>query len=95
MYEIVDMILCPRNSIEYRGCIMKSQFDMTIFSDYFDNHLYSKPEIIVDEIEEDFIDDCVTKKLNSYGAVSIILIIGSLLITFGVIISIIMVVGGM
>ena len=84
IYEVVDRILCSKQkSIFSREILEPGSFEILNLDYYYETKAFDY------ELEE-------KKKysfLNAYGNVSILLLVGSIFITLGVLISIIMMLG--
>ena len=93
IYDIVDNILTSREAnVRYNGLIDSNDIDILSF--YFP--MREKNYLNVDIPKTELTELRRTKKkqpLNTYGVVSILIILGSLLISLGIIISIIMIGG--
>ena len=88
LIEIVERILVPKNNcISINQTIRYGEYQLLGLEDYYD---------VEDVVKEEKTYRAPSLQFaNSYGVVSILLIVGSLLITFGVIVSIIMILRGM
>ena len=91
LYDIIDRILCPRYAaIPLQRPLKYGEYQMISLEDFY---IASKEKEVVSLKDNKQVHSY--ELLNSYGIVSFCLILGSLLITLGVIISIIMVLRGM
>lgn len=91
VYEIVDAILSPKNSkIPFNDVLYDNKINIVSLDDYYEVY------------DNEIVDKRVKKKrfafirdLNSLGVASIFIICGSMAISLGILITIIMIVGGM
>lgn len=90
VFEIVDGILSPKNSrIPFNDVLYDNKIDIVSLDDYYELH---KSEVVKKERRKRF---AFIKDLNSLGVASIFIICGAMAISLGVLISVIMIVGGM
>lgn len=95
LQEIVDCIFSSKYpNVTCEKSLKISDFQMVSLDDFY--RVEQKEKVQIESGSTDLaVDQSSFKLLNSYGTVSILLLLGSLLITLGVIVSIIMVLRGM
>lgn len=102
VYEIVDRILSPkRNNVSYNDVLDYNQFIVLSLNNIEKKKVKTVVDIKreeVEEITEEYNREIINRNkdfLDAYGKASIFLILGSLFITIGVIITVILIVRGM
>lgn len=84
IYEIVDRMLSPKyNNLEYNKYLSTDDFEIIKLDNYYDIEEEKKEEI---KVEENTVN-------NKYGSISILLVVGCLLMSLGVIISVLSILG--
>ena len=98
IYEIIDRILCPkRNNVAFNDILYSNEYYILSLSDSVNE---VEKEEIVEINNNDIVNAYEDKRrinsafLNQYGKISILLILGSLFISFGVIITVFLIVWG-
>ena len=93
IYEIVDRMLNSKNNnISYSNKIDSTDINIVVLDTYYDSDL--KKEEKEEEEYNNKESEVTSDYLNKYGSVSYLLLIGSLFITLGVILTIFKVIGG-
>ena len=93
IYEIVDRMLNSKNNnISYSDKIDSNDINIVVLDTYYDSDL--KKEEKEEEEYNNKESEVNSDYLNKYGSVSYLLLIGSLFITLGVILTIFKVIGG-
>ena len=91
IYEIVDRMLSPKyNNLEHSSFIDVDSFKIIELASYYETEKEEKKEEKKEE-EKEIIDNSFN---NKYGSVSIFILLGSIFITLGVIITIISILKG-
>lgn len=95
--EVVDRLLSSKNnSIYYDEALSVDDIELILLDDYYDESNSEKCREIELNTGRYSFDGLLNKEiLNAYGRASTLLILGSLLISLGVIVSIFMILGGM
>lgn len=94
--EVVDRLLSSKNnSVYYTEVLRNEDIELLLLDDYLDESFEKDKEVELDTSTYSF-DGLLNREiLNAYGRVSILLILGSLFISLGVIVTIFMILGGM
>ena len=98
LYDAIDRILCPKSrNVLFDGYVSKDELQLLSFhfplassTTLVDNRIQIKNE--VKEEKKSFLSKL--KLMDAYGVISIFIVIGSFFITLGIIISILMILGG-
>ena len=93
VYEVVDRILSSKySSISSNLTLENSDFDLSLLDSYC--NLFSKEDEVQDDYQEKNVINHNIDILDKHGNISILLLLGSLFISFGVIITIISILRG-
>ena len=93
IYEIVDRMLNSKNNnISYSNTLSSNDIDIIVLDTYYDSTLEKKEK--EEKIYSDKEKEVNSDFLNKYGSVSYLLLLGSLFITLGVILTIFKIIGG-
>lgn len=97
LVEAVDRLLSSKNnSICYDKDLEKEDFELLLLDDYYDESNSEKCQEIEFDTSSYSFNGLLNKEiLNAYGRASTLIILGSLFISLGVIVSIFMILGGM
>lgn len=95
--EVVDRLLSSKNNSVYcTDAFSQEDVELILLEDYYDDSNSVKCKEVEFDTSSYSFDGLLNKEiLNAYGRISTLLILGSLFISLGVIISIFMILGGM
>lgn len=96
IFEVVDRLLSPKhNNILFTRKLDSKDFQIVVLDDYYEPEEVEEKNDIEEELNRYRERESNKEFINKYGNASVFLILGSLLISLGVIITIIMVLRGM
>ena len=98
IYEVIDRMLSPKNSnIDFNGIIENSNVNVLSLDGFYDVEVENISKLKVSDVQTSYLKnkELMNKEfLDAYGKVYVFLIVGSLFISLGVIITVIMIVRG-
>lgn len=95
LYESIERMLNPKyGSVSYNGIIGSKNVVVYLIDDYYNDEVLEKVDVLDDGKSDNNYEIINKEFMDAYGSVYIYLLVGACLISLGVIISIIMVMGG-